>query len=130
MAAVGGGSVVALVTPMTDSNAIDFRNLDEILRWHMSEGSDGVVILGTTGESSTISMEERAQIIRASIAAVKGTMPVIVGTGTIETGKVIDLSKQALELGADATLVITPYYVRPESYSRCHLSYNNMACDS
>ena len=112
-AQVKGGSVVALVTPMTESNAIDYGKLDELLRWHVSEGTDGIVVLGTTGESSMISFEDRAKIIKASVSAVNGAVPIIVGTGTIEASKVIDLSKQALDLGADATLVITPYYVKP-----------------
>jgi 4-hydroxy-tetrahydrodipicolinate synthase len=113
MVAVKGGSIVALVTPMTETNAIDFTKLDEILKWHISEGTDGVVVLGTTGESSMISMEERASIIKASVKTVNGAIPVIIGTGCIETDKVIELSRQALELGADATLVITPYYIKP-----------------
>ena len=112
-AEVRGGSVVALVTPMTETNAIDYRQLDDLLRWHVSEGTDGIVILGTTGESSMINLEDRMKIIQASIATVNGAVPIIVGTGSIEANKVIELSQQALDLGADATLVITPYYVKP-----------------
>lgn len=78
-----------------------------------SIGTDGAVILGTTGEASTISMEERTEIIKASVKTVNGAFPIIVGTGTIETQKVIALSKHAMECGADATLIITPYYVKP-----------------
>lgn len=78
-----------------------------------SEGTDGAVILGTTGEASTVSMEERTEIIKASVRIVGGAFPIIVGTGTIETEKVIALSKHAMECGADASLVITPYYVKP-----------------
>jgi 4-hydroxy-tetrahydrodipicolinate synthase len=76
-------------------------------------GTDGAVILGTTGESSTISAEERAEIIKMSVKAVNGAFPIIVGTGAIETKKVIEWGLQARDLGADATLVITPYYVKP-----------------
>lgn len=112
-AAARGGSVVALVTPMTEANAVDYPRLEQLLAWHAAEGSDGVVVLGTTGEASTISPEDRARIISASVAAVNGKMPVIVGTGAIEADKVIAMSAQALALGADATLVITPYYVKP-----------------
>lgn len=108
-----GGSIVALVTPMTSTNAIDYQTLESILRWHVSEGTDGVVILGTTGEASMISLEERTEIIKTSVKAVDGAFPIIVGTGSIETHKVIELSKHALSLGADASLVITPYYVKP-----------------
>jgi 4-hydroxy-tetrahydrodipicolinate synthase len=107
------GSIVALVTPMTPNNAIDFEKLESILKWHVAEGTNGVVILGTTGEASTINMDERTEIIKRSVKTVNGAIPVIVGTGTIDTQKVIELSKHAMSLGADATLVITPYYVKP-----------------
>lgn len=110
---VVGGSVVALVTPMTERNDVDFENLKSLLSWHVAQGSDGAVILGTTGEASTISMEEREKIIKTAVATVNGAFPIIVGTGTIDGTKVIELSKQALECGADATLIITPYYVKP-----------------
>jgi len=107
------GSIVAIVTPMTQNNAIDFPKLEDLLKWHISEGTDGAVILGTTGESSTISKEERTEIIKRSVKAVNGAFPIIVGTGAIETKKVIEMGIQARDLGADATLVITPYYVKP-----------------
>jgi len=110
---VKGGSVVALVTPMTASNDIDYPTLIDLLNWHVKEGTDGAVILGTTGESTMINMEERTKIIQTAVATVKGAFPIIVGTGTIETSKVIELGKHAALHGADATLVITPYYVKP-----------------
>lgn len=110
---VVGGSVVALVTPMKPDGAIDYPKLVDLLKWHVDQGTDGAVILGTTGEASMISMEERKEIIKTSVATVNGAFPIIVGTGTIETGKVIQLSQQALECGADASLVITPYYIKP-----------------
>ena len=111
--AIKGGSIVALVTPMTTSNAIDYDKLISLLKWHVSEGSDGIVILGTTGESSTISHEERTKIIETAVKTVNSAFPVIVGTGTIDTNKVIESSKHAESLGADGVLVITPYYVKP-----------------
>ena len=107
------GSVVALVTPMTDKNAIDYKQLEALLQWHVNEGTDGAVILGTTGEASMVTMDERTEIIKTAVRTVNGAFPVVVGTGTIETQKVIELSKHAASLGADATLVITPYYVKP-----------------
>ena len=110
---VRSGSVVALVTPMTEERGIDYAKLESILKWHISEGTDGAVILGTTGEASTISMDERTEIIKTAVRVVNGAFPIIVGTGTIETQKVIDLSSHAKSLGADATLIITPYYVKP-----------------
>lgn len=110
---VVGGSVVALVTPMTAKNEIDYPKLVELLEWHVKEGTDGAVILGTTGEASMISIEERTAIIKTTVSTVKNSFPIIVGTGTIETSKVIELSRHALECGADASLVITPYYIKP-----------------
>ena len=108
-----GGSVVALVTPMLGDNSIDYPSLVKLLEWHVKEGTDGAVILGTTGESTMINMDERTKIIKTAVETVKGAFPIIVGTGTIETSKVIELGKHALQHGADATLVITPYYVKP-----------------
>lgn len=108
-----GGSVVALVTPMTKTNEIDYPKLLKLLEWHVKEGTDGAVILGTTGESTTITMDERTEIIKLAVKTLKGKMPIIVGTGTIDPNKVIELSQHAKELGADASLIITPYYVKP-----------------
>lgn len=111
---MGDGSVVALVTPMKAKTfAVDYDRLVELLEWHVKEGTGGVVILGTTGEASMINQQERTEIIKTSVKAVNGAIPVIVGAGTIETLRVIELSRQALEHGADASLVITPYYVKP-----------------
>lgn len=107
------GSIVALVTPMTKTNAIDYNALGKLLDWHLAKGTDGAVILGTTGESTTISMEERTEIIKMSVKVLKGKIPIIVGTGTIDPNKVIELTQQAKDLGADASLIITPYYVKP-----------------
>lgn len=107
------GSVVALVTPMNDQNGIDYTKLEELLQWHISEGTDGAVVLGTTGEASMISWDERAKIIEHAVKTVNGAFPIIIGTGTIEASQVIKLSQQAKDLGADGTLVITPYYVKP-----------------
>ena len=104
------GSVVALITPMTKTNAIDYNALAKLLDWHLAQGTDGAVILGTTGESTTISMDERTEIIKMSVKALKGKIPVIVGTGTIDPNKVIELTQHAKDNGADASLIITPYY--------------------
>jgi len=111
---VKGGSVVALVTPMKEgTNAIDYDKFVELLEWHIKEGTDGAVILGTTGEGSMVNIEERTQVIKTAVKTVKGAMPIIIGTGTIETHKVIELTKNAKDNGADASLIITPYYVKP-----------------
>lgn len=107
------GSVVALVTPMEEDGKIDYKKLIDLLEWHKKEGTDGAIILGTTGEASTISLIEREEIIKTAVQTVNKAFPIIVGTGTIDAAKVIELSQQALDCGADATLVITPYYVKP-----------------
>ena len=90
---VKGGSVVALVTPMKEgTNAIDYDKFVELLEWHIKEGTDGAVILGTTGEGSMVNIDERTQVIKTAVKTVKGAMPIIIGTGTIETHKVIELT--------------------------------------
>ena len=107
------GSLVALVTPMTESGAVDIPTLRELLQWHKAEGTDGVVILGTTGEASVLSAEERGEVMAAAREEVGGVMPIIVGTGTISTQATIAATKQAKLFGADAALIVTPYYVKP-----------------
>lgn len=110
---VVGGSVVALVTPMTPDNKIDYTRLVELLQWHMAAGTDGAVILGTTGEASMISMEERTEIIKTAVATVNKKFPIIVGAGTVDPSNCVNLCQNALDNGADASLIITPYYVKP-----------------
>ena len=107
------GSLVALATPMTDDGAVDVPKLRELLQWHKAEGTDGVVILGTTGEASTLSTEERAEVMSATREEIGGVLPIVVGTGTIDTRSTIAATKQAKLFGADAALVVTPYYVKP-----------------
>jgi 4-hydroxy-tetrahydrodipicolinate synthase len=110
---VVGGSVVALVTPMTAENKIDLPKFIDLLKWHVQEGTDGAVILGTTGEASTISLEERTEIIKTAVQTVNKAFPIIVGAGTIDPVTTTLLCQNALDCGADASLVITPYYVKP-----------------
>lgn len=107
------GSIVALVTPMDAAGAIDYDSFSHLLDWHLTNGTDGVVVLGTTGESATVHLEERKRLIRFAAEQMKGRMPVIVGTGTNSTDTTIQLTQQALELGADAALLVTPYYNKP-----------------
>ena len=108
-----GGSNVALVTPMKSNNKIDYESLTRLLIWHEKEQTDGIVLLGTTGEGSTINMSERSRIIETAVNLLKNKIPIIVGTGAVDPNKVIELTKNAKDLGADASLVITPYYVKP-----------------
>ena len=123
---VKAGSLCALVTPMKGNGEIDVVSLRSLLQWHLASGTDGMVILGTTGEASTMSMEERATVLKVTQEEIGGKMPIIVGCGTINPDTVIKYSKQALEYGADASLLVTPYYVKPtqkgleEFYKKIH----------
>lgn len=107
------GSIVALVTPMHKDGAIDFDSLEELVNWHIDSKTDGLVILGTTGESSTIHFDEREEIISKVIDWVGGRIPVIAGTGVNSTEETIHLTRHAMELGVDACLIVTPYYNKP-----------------
>jgi 4-hydroxy-tetrahydrodipicolinate synthase len=107
------GSLVALVTPMQPNGSIDYASLSQLVEWHISSHTDGLVILGTTGESPTVESGERRQIIQRVINQVNSRVPVIVGTGVNSTAHSIQLTQQAMEMGADAALVVTPYYNKP-----------------
>jgi 4-hydroxy-tetrahydrodipicolinate synthase len=107
------GSMVAIVTPMKDSGEIDYRALERLVSWHLNSQTDGLVILGTTGESPTIEADERHDIITRVVDQVKGQVPVIVGSGANSTHHTIALTQQAMELGAAAALLVTPYYNKP-----------------
>jgi len=107
------GSLVALVTPMHPDGSIDFASLEKLIDWHIDNKTDGLVILGTTGESATIENNERREIIKTSIARARHKMPVIVGTGSNSTTHSITLTQEAMSLGADAVLLVTPYYNKP-----------------
>ena len=107
------GSFVALVTPMDQSGAIDFAALTDLVQWHLAEGTDGLVILGTTGESATVTFAEREMIIQHVVKQVDQRVPVIVGTGTHATASTITLTQHAAKCGADGVLVVCPYYNKP-----------------
>lgn len=107
------GSMVALVTPMKPDGAVDEEQLRTLLQWHVACQTDGVVVLGTTGEASTLSFEERARVLDITAEEIKGKIPIVVGTGTIDPRTVVKLTQQAVNHGADASLVVTPYYVKP-----------------
>lgn len=107
------GSIPALVTPMHGDGAIDFEAWDRLLDFHLAEGSDGVVVGGTTGESPALERSELEELIRRAKVRVDGRIPVIAGSGTAGTAKSVVLSKVAQAAGADALLVVTPYYNRP-----------------
>lgn len=110
---IPAGSLVALATPMTEDNKVDIPVLRELLQWHKAEGTNGVVILGTTGEASTLSELEKDEVMAATREEIGGSMPIVVGTGTISTTGTIAATARAKLFGADAALIVTPYYVKP-----------------
>ena len=107
------GSTCALVTPYTASGKIDVPALRNLLRFHVENGTDGLCILGTTGEAAVMSMDERATVLTAAVEEVKGKIPILAGTGTIDPVHVKEMTLQAIDIGCDASLVVTPYYVKP-----------------
>ena len=107
------GSLVALITPMKLDGSIDKQKLDELIEYHISAGTHGIVAVGTTGESATLTYDEHANVIRQVVDKVKGRVPVIAGTGANSTHEAIDLTQRAKEAGADACLLVVPYYNRP-----------------
>ena len=104
------GSYVALVTPFQADGSVDFAKLRELVSWHLAQGTDGIVALGTTGESSTMSNEEDDEVARCIIETVNGQIPVIVGAGSNCTQTQLEKSRKYHDLGADGLLLITPYY--------------------
>lgn len=107
------GSLVALVTPMKANGDIDYASLEKLVGWHLNHETDGIVLLGTTGEAATIELDERDKMIEKVVRQVASKIPVIIGTGANSTQHSIKLTQQAMELGADAALLVTPYYNKP-----------------
>ncbi len=107
------GSIVAIVTPMFEDGSLDFQSLKALLDWHIVEGTDAIVIVGTTGESPTVTVEEHCELIKVAIEHVAGRIPVIAGTGGNSTSEAIELTAFAKQAGADASLQVVPYYNRP-----------------
>ena len=107
------GSIVAIVTPMFEDGSLDFEGLRALLDWHIAEGTDGVVIVGTTGESPTVTVEEHCELVRVAAQHVAGRIPVIAGTGGNSTAEAIELTEFAKQAGVDASLQVVPYYNRP-----------------
>ncbi|CAM4425973.1 MAG: 4-hydroxy-tetrahydrodipicolinate synthase [Legionellaceae bacterium] len=107
------GSMVALVTPMKISGEIDFEALRQLIEFHIENKTDVLVVVGTTGESPTLNLEEKNQIIRVTVDQVKGRIPVIAGTGSNATRETIEATQQAMQAGVDACLLVTPYYNKP-----------------
>jgi 4-hydroxy-tetrahydrodipicolinate synthase len=107
------GSLVAMITPFTKNNTVDEKGIEELVEFHIKNGTNGIVPCGTTGESPTLSHEEHKKVVELTIKAVAGRVPVIAGTGSNCTQEALDLTSHAKEAGADAALIITPYYNKP-----------------
>ena len=107
------GSLVAIVTPMLPDGGLDLARLRALVDWHVAEGTDGIVIVGTTGESPTVSPEEHCLLIRTAVEQAAGRIPVIAGTGANSTAEAIELTRCAKEAGASAGLSVAPYYNKP-----------------
>lgn len=107
------GSIAALVTPMIATGELDYESLARLIELHLREGTDALVVAGTTGESATLNFTEHTNLIRRVVELVQGEIPVIAGTGSNSTREAIELSTAAKQAGADACLLITPYYLRP-----------------
>jgi 4-hydroxy-tetrahydrodipicolinate synthase len=107
------GSFVALVTPMRVDGSLDYESLESLINWHIQSGTNGIVAVGTTGESATVSVMEHLKIIEQTIEFVDGRIPVIAGTGANSTQEALELTQTAASLGADFALIVTPYYNKP-----------------
>lgn len=107
------GSIVAIITPMNEDGCVDFNALNHLIDWHIMNGTNGIVTVGTTGESSTLAVEEHLQVVNATIKHVNKRIPVIAGTGANSTSEAITLATETKKLGADYTLSVVPYYNKP-----------------
>ena len=107
------GSIVALVTPMHEDGSVDYAALRRLVDWHIAEGTDCIGVVGTTGESPTVSMEENCEIIRVAVEQAAGRVPIMAGTGANATSEAIELTRYAKSVGADCHLSVVPYYNRP-----------------
>ncbi|MFM2112065.1 MAG: hypothetical protein RLZZ271_725 [Pseudomonadota bacterium] len=107
------GSIVALVTPMLEDGSVDYPTLRQLIDWHITEGTDCIGVVGTTGESPTVNVEEHCEIIRVSVEQAKGRVPVMAGCGANSTAEAIELAKFAKKVGADCQLQVVPYYNKP-----------------
>jgi len=131
------GSLVAIVTPMFETDEIDYASFDQLIEWHINQGTSGIVVVGTSGESPTVSVDEHSQLIERAVNTVNKRIPVIAGTGANSTAESIELASFAESVGADYSLSVVPYYNKPgqeglyqhfrkiaESVSMPHILYN------
>lgn len=107
------GSIVAIITPMTPAGDVDFDALAALVEWHIAEGTDAIVAVGTTGESATLNVDEHIAVVRKVVEVSARRVPVLAGTGANATSEAIELTQLAKDSGADACLIVTPYYNKP-----------------
>ena len=107
------GSIVALATPLLDDGSVDYAGLRKLIDWHIAEGTDCIGVVGTTGESPTVSVEEHREIIRVSVEHARKRVPIMAGCGANSTAEAISLAQYAREVGADCQLQVVPYYNKP-----------------
>ena len=107
------GSMVAVVTPMRENGELDYEALARLVEFHVENGTDAIISVGTTGESATLDFEEHIRVVRRTVELVKGRIPVIAGTGANSTSEALHLTRRSMEAGADACLLVTPYYNKP-----------------
>ena len=107
------GSIPALVTPMLEDGSVDYDTLRKLIDWHIAEGTDAIGVVGTTGESPTVNVEEHCEIIRVSVEQAKGRVPIMAGCGANSTSEAIELARFAKKVGADCQLQVVPYYNKP-----------------
>jgi 4-hydroxy-tetrahydrodipicolinate synthase len=107
------GSLVAIVTPMRADGSVDLPRFEDLIDWHVQEGTDGIVVVGTTGESPTVNFDEHKELIRVAVEHAKGRIPIIAGTGGNSTAEAIELTESAKHAGATACLSVVPYYNKP-----------------
>ena len=107
------GSIVAIVTPMHPDGSLDLPGLRKLIDWHVEQGTDAIVIVGTTGESPTVTVDEHCELIRVAVEHTDKRIPIIAGTGGNSTSEAIELTRYARKVGADASLLVVPYYNRP-----------------
>ena len=107
------GSIVAILTPMQEDGSLDFNRFCSLIDFHIAEGTDGIVVVGTTGESPTVNFDEHKEVIRVAVEHARGRIPVIAGTGANSTAEAVELSQSAKKAGAAASLSVVPYYNKP-----------------
>ena len=107
------GSIVALVTPMDENGLVDFNTLKKLVDWHVKEGTNGIVAVGTTGESATLEIEEHLEVVKSVVEYADGRIPIIAGSGSNSTAQAIKTTSESYKIGADYSLLVTPYYNKP-----------------